>query len=88
MLTIFRTGESGPVVLFGIRCWFAADAVGSGVDFRLDLAAPLGVFLGSRPCLIEDVAFGESEAVSTERGSLQFGIHVLTVIMLAMADET
>jgi hypothetical protein len=87
MLTIFRTGESGPVVLFGIWCGFAADAVGGGVDFRLDLSAPSGVFLRSRPCLIEDVAFSESEAISTERRSFQFGIHVLTVIMLAMADE-
>jgi len=87
MLTIFRTGESSPVVLFGIGCWFAADAVSGGVDFRLNLAAPRRVFLCGCPLLLEDVVFGNGEAVSTERRSFQFGIDVLTIIMLAMADE-
>lgn len=73
MLTVFRTGERGPVVLFGIGCWFAADAVGGGVDFRLDLAAPRRVFLCGRPLLLEDVVFGNGEAISPSGEAFSLG---------------
>jgi hypothetical protein len=69
MLTVFRTGEGRPVVFFGVGGRFSADAVGGGVDFRLDLAAPRRVFLCGSPLLLENVVFGNGEAVSTERRS-------------------